>query len=80
MIKYKEFEETVQRIASAFESWKHLLPAVPIAHRNRFLTALKAGADIPTAFDYTMTSLTLHEDKFLSFLEEATRQQQSMYA
>jgi hypothetical protein len=80
MIKYKEFEETVQRIASTFESWRHLLPAVPLAHRNRFVTALKTGADIPTAFDYIMASLTLHEDKFLSFLEEATHKQQSMYA
>ncbi|RYD55802.1 MAG: hypothetical protein EOP56_14660 [Sphingobacteriales bacterium] len=80
MIQYKEFEETVQKNSSTFEAWKHLLPAVPLAHRSRFITALKTGADIPTAFDYIMTSLTLREDKFLNFLEEATQKRISMYA
>lgn len=73
MIKYKEFEESVKNITTDFEGWKYLLPSVPLAHRGRFVTVLKAGFDMPTAFDYVMTSMTLNEERFLSFLAEAIK-------
>jgi hypothetical protein len=71
MIKYEEFERATKDIADDYDNWLHLLPAIPLAHRPRFIGVIKRGIDIPTAFDYIMCSQRLNEDKFNEFLDNA---------
>jgi hypothetical protein len=71
MIRYIEFESAVGGVAPEFTDWKHLLPAIPIAHRLRFIHVLKKKIEIPDAFDIVMSSLGLTDDKFEDFLLEA---------
>jgi hypothetical protein len=71
MIRYIEFESAVAGVAPQFTGWKHLLPAIPIAHRPRFIHVLKKDFEIPDAFDIIMSSLGLTDDKFEDFLHEA---------
>ena len=71
MIRYIEFETAVSAVARQFADWRHLLAAVPIAHRLRFIHVLKKDFDMPDAFDIVMSSLGLTDDKFEDFLLEA---------
>lgn len=77
MIKYEEFERAVKDISENYSNWLHLLPAVPLAYRQRFISVIKRGVDVPSAFDYIMCSLRLTDDMFTSFLEEALQKKES---
>ncbi len=72
MLQYEEFESNVLAVAGKlFYKWRHLLPVVPLAHRHRFMVTLKKGFRIPQAFDFVMTSQTIHDDEYHSFLAQA---------
>ena len=71
MIKYADFEEAVAAAAGDISNWRHILPAIPYAHRRRYLMTVQEGFEMPVAFDMVMASLTLYEDDYLKFLEEA---------
>lgn len=64
MQHYCEFEEKVKGLASEFEDWKHVLPVVKITCRERYLTALAAGLDMPGAFDAVLLCNGAPEDVF----------------
>lgn len=72
MLQYKKFEETILAEGGIkAEMWKHLLPAIPLAHRLRFLFTLRKGFDIPTSFDMIMLSQTLGETAYEEFVQQA---------
>lgn len=72
MLRYKDFEQEIRAIAEDdFMRWVYLLPAVPVHLRKRFLTTVELGIEIPDAFDYVMTSQTIHEEEYLLFLQQA---------
>lgn len=72
MIKYEKFEATI--LAEGGEhakTWKHLLPAIPLAHRLRFLFTVRKGFNIPASFDMIMLSQTLGEAAYEEFVQQA---------
>ena len=72
MLQYKEFEIAIKSGAGdAFQRWKHLLPAIPMQHRYRYVVTLETGFDMPTAFDYVMVSQTIPDEEYLLFLDDA---------
>ncbi len=71
MIKYADFEEAVASVVGDISNWRHILPAVPYAHRRRYIITIQEGFEMPVAFDMVMASLTLYEEDYLKFLEEA---------
>ena len=72
MLHYEDFQKTVMELNERdFEQWKHLLPAVPLAHRYRYLKAIEKGFSLPKSFDYVMSSLSIKDDEFSSFLQQA---------
>ncbi|MCD6063709.1 MAG: hypothetical protein K0R82_1620 [Flavipsychrobacter sp.] len=80
MIRYYEFESSVQSAATAdFDAWKHLLPAIPIAFRVRFLYVLRRHFHLPDAFDIVMSSQSLTDERFEDFLRNATQSHPYLY-
>lgn len=71
MIKYADFEEAVASVVGDISNWRHILPAIPYAHRRRYIITIQEGFEMPVAFDMVMASLTLYEEDYLKFLEEA---------
>lgn len=72
MLKYKEFEIAIKSATGdAFQRWMHLLPAIPMQHRYRYVVTIEAGFDMPTAFDYVMVSQTIPDEEYLLFLDDA---------
>lgn len=72
MLQYERFQETVlAEGGSRAQEWKHLLPAIPLAHRLRFLKTLKEGFSIPACFDMVMLSQTMKEEDYDSFIQQA---------
>lgn len=71
MIKYADFEEAVASVVGDITQWRHILPALPYAHRRRYLITVQEGFEMPVAFDMVMASLTLYEDDYLQFVQEA---------
>ncbi|MEZ5017022.1 MAG: hypothetical protein R2800_08205 [Flavipsychrobacter sp.] len=72
MLQYEDFESNILAITgSLFYKWRHLLPAIPLAHRQRFLLAINKGFRLPQAYDFVMTSQTIHDDEFEDFLRQA---------
>lgn len=72
MLQYERFQETVLNEAGegAIE-WKHILPAVPVAHRLRFLYTIRKGFSIPAVFDMVMLSQTLADKDYDLFVQQA---------
>ncbi len=71
MLNYKDFETLVVGYEPMEnEKWKHILPAVPLAHRHRFVKTYEKGFDIPTSFDMVMTSQTINEKEYDIFLDK----------
>lgn len=72
MLRYKDFEAKIKTLSEDdFMRWVYILPAVPVHLRNRFVTTVEFGVDIPEAYDYVMTSQTIHDEEYLVFLEQA---------
>lgn len=72
MLHYEDFEAAVmEHTGREFNKWQHLLPAIPLAHRYRYLKALEKGFQPPKAFDYVMSSLSIRDDEFIAFLQQA---------
>lgn len=79
MIRYYQFETSVQETAADFDDWKHLLPAVPIAFRLRFLYVIDNHFHLPDAFDIVMSSQSLSDDRFEEFLTTARKSETYLY-
>ena len=76
MLNYKDFETLVVGYEPMEnEKWKHILPAVPLAHRHRFVKTYEKGFDIPTCFDLVMTSQTIKEKEYEDFLNKMSEKQ-----
>lgn len=74
MLRYTEFEQEIRAIAEDdFMRWVYLLPAVPVHLRYRYVITIEAGFDMPTSFDHVMTSQTIHDDEYVTFLEQAIK-------
>lgn len=72
MIRYERFQESVlQQAGSLAETWLHILPSVPLAHRVRFLHTVRQGFTIPESFDIVMLSLKLMDKEYERFLQQA---------
>lgn len=72
MLHYERFQETVLREAGeGAAEWKHILPAVPVAHRLRFMYTLRKGFSIPAVFDMIMLSQTLADKDYDLFVQQA---------
>lgn len=72
MLQYERFQETVlKEVGVGAEEWKHILPAVPVAHRLRFLYTLRKGFSIPAVFDMVMLSQTLADKDYDLFVQQA---------
>lgn len=72
MLQYERFQETVfKEVGEGAEEWKHILPAVPVAHRLRFLYTLRKGFSIPAVFDMVMLSQTLADKDYDLFVQQA---------
>ncbi len=72
MLQYKEFEKAIRSATGdAFQRWMHLLPAVPVGQRYRYIVTIEAGFDMPTAFDYVLVSQTIPDEEYLLFLDDA---------
>lgn len=73
MLSYKEFEEAVRQINTDSEQWQHILAAIPHTHRQRYIDTLKAGWDMPEAFDIVLTSTHIDNDAYTVMLANHTR-------
>ncbi|MCB0697446.1 MAG: hypothetical protein KDC07_08790, partial [Chitinophagaceae bacterium] len=72
MLHYERFQETIIELAGEEAvKWKHILPAVPLAHRNRFMYTLHKGFSIPVSFDMVMLSQTLADKDYDLFVQQA---------
>lgn len=72
MLQYERFQETVLKEAGeGAAEWQHILPAVPVAHRLRFLYTLRKGFSIPAVFDMVMLSQTLADKDYDLFVQQA---------
>lgn len=72
MLHYERFQETVFKEAGeGAAEWKHILPAIPIAHRLRFMYTLRKGFSIPSCFDMVMLSQTLADKDYDLFVQQA---------
>lgn len=72
MLQYERFQETVLKEAGeGAAEWRHILPAVPVAHRLRFLYTLRKGFSIPAVFDMVMLSQTLADKDYDLFVQQA---------
>lgn len=72
MLHYERFQETVLTEAgNGGQEWKHLLPAIPVAHRLRFLHTLRKGFSITASFDMVMLSQTLGDRDYDLFVQQA---------
>lgn len=72
MLQYERFQETVLKEAGeGATEWRHILPAVPVAHRLRFLYTLRKGFSIPAVFDMVMLSQTLADKDYDLFVQQA---------
>lgn len=72
MLQYERFQETVLiEAGEGAMEWKHILPAVPVAHRLRFLYTIRKGFSIPAVFDMVMLSQTLADKDYDLFVQQA---------
>ncbi len=72
MLQYERFQETVlSEAGEGAMEWKHILPAVPVAHRLRFLYTIRKGFSIPAVFDMVMLSQTLADKDYDLFVQQA---------
>lgn len=72
MLRYEQFQEIIfNEVGSQAAIWKHLLPAIPIAHRNRFLSTIQKGFAMPDSFDMVMLSQKMGDVDFDSFVMQA---------
>jgi hypothetical protein len=81
MLHYEVFEATVKSVSGEqYDEWKHLLPAVPVAFRHRFMNTVKSGCSITKSFDMVMMSQRLHDAEYAQYLEQALQPKQSFAA
>lgn len=72
MLQYERFQEIVLKEGGeGAVLWKHILPAVPVAHRLRFMYTLRKGFSIPAVFDMIMLSQTLADKDYDLFVQQA---------
>lgn len=72
MLHYEDFEAAVMELTGdEFRKWQHILPAIPLGHRFRYIRALEKDISPPMAFDYVMCSLSIKDDEFIAFLQQA---------
>jgi|GEM_PF-3306973 len=72
MLQYERFQEIIfEESGKSAEDWKHILPAIPIAHRYRFLQTLKKGFSIPASFDMVMLSQAIGDKEYSLFVQQA---------
>lgn len=79
MLHYEKFQVVVLREVGedCVGEWKHLLPAIPVAHRLRFLHTIRQGFSIPASFDMVMMSQTIMDDNYALFVQQAQASKQS---
>lgn len=76
MLHYEIFEESIiDQYGDDARKWVHILPAVPLAQRNRYIKTLGKGFSLPRAFDMVMLSLKLKDEAYDSYLDEAVAAQ-----
>ncbi len=73
MLSYKEFEEAVRQIVTDSGQWQHILAAIPHTHRARYINTLKAGWDMPEAFDIVLTSTHIDDAAYAAMLANHAR-------
>lgn len=72
MLHYTSFEATVREVAPKdYGQWRHLLPAIPVAHRIRFMHTLKKGFALTDTYDMVMMSFRLADADYDLFLQQA---------
>lgn len=75
-ISYRIFEQLVannKHCAGNFARYRHLLPAIPWRHRQRFLNTLAKGCDIEAAYDCLMAAQHLPDanyDRYLGYMQQ----------
>ena len=70
MIGFEDFITEVKKISSDFNNWAHVLPSVPVAHRLRYIEAVRAGLPMATAFDLVLLTANMNNNDFEKKLEE----------
>lgn len=74
MLNYEQFQEKVFQVRRIdAEEWLHLLPAVPMVFRVRFIETLETGLPIPLAFDMITLSTRLNDEQYQEYLREAVK-------
>lgn len=72
MLQYERFQETIiKEVGEDAEVWKHILPAIPIAHRMRFVHTLRKGFNIPACFDMVMLSQSISDKDYDLYVQQA---------
>ena len=72
MLQYESFENSIKAVSGKlFAEWRHLLPAVPLAFRHRFLETVKKGFTLAKSFDMIMLSQTLADAAYEEFVNQA---------
>lgn len=72
MIRYEDFEQKVlEQVKDNGTDWKHLLPSIPLAFRNRFLQTVEQGFSMPESYDMVMLCQKLMPDEYDAFLNKA---------
>lgn len=69
-INYSSFEQKVRLMVGieTYQRYRHLLPAVQLVFRERFLDTVVRGLDMPTAFDHTTISYKLPDNNFKRYI------------
>lgn len=73
MLHYEKFQVAVllEVDEGSLEEWKHLLPAIPVAHRLRFLHTIRQGFSITDSFDMVMISQSIKDENYWLFVQQA---------
>lgn len=72
MLQYEQFERIIiTEFGNDAMAWRHVLPAVPLAYRPRFLQTMRRGFTVTESFDMIMLSQTLNEEAFHEFVQQA---------
>jgi hypothetical protein len=68
-INYRSFESKTREMVGDdnYSRYRHLLPAVQLVFRERFINTLKCGLDMPSAFDHTYIGCRLPDNHFARF-------------
>lgn len=69
-VNYENFEKEVKMCPYYDADWGHILPGVPMQHRQRFVDVISKGVRMPDAFDLVLVSSKMTDEAFYKKLNE----------